>query len=87
MEGVMKAIEVVMVRLASDPDFRTQFREDPNSVMAEYRLTESERRLLVRCRPLLALTPQALQARWETDSTPEGPIWWDSMSPQHTYGV
>ena len=83
----MRELEVVMMRLASDPDFRAEFGEDPGTALLAYRLNESERGLLVRCRPLLALTPQVLHARWLTDSIPDGPIWWDSMSAQHSTGA
>lgn len=83
----MRELQVVMVRLASDPDFRAQFGEDADAILAAYHLTESERQLLLRCRPLLALSPQALHERWVLSPTTEGPIWWDSMSEQHVFGV
>lgn len=83
----MKEIEAVIVRLASDPDFRAEYGEDPDRAIAAYGLTEPERCLLLYCRPLLALTPEALRARWVMSPAVDGPIWWDSMSTPLNDGV
>lgn len=83
----MIGLEAVMLRLASDPDFRSKFGEDSDSALAAYALTGPERQLLMQCRPLLALTSQALHARWNTDSVPGGPLWWDSMSAPDACGA
>lgn len=83
----MREIEVVMERLASDPSFRAQFAADSDTALSEYHLTESEHRLLARCRPLLALTPQVLHTRWMPDIGPNRPIWWDEMRAHPSYGA
>ncbi len=83
----MNTLETVLLRLASNPDLRAEFERDPEAVLVGYELTESERRLLVKSRSLLVHTPHALLTRLLLEIPPDGPIWWDSMTPVHAEGA
>ena len=65
----------------------TEFAPNPEATLTAHGLplTNAERELVERLRPLLALPAEALLQRLLGDGPNGEPIWWDSYPPLVTY--
>jgi len=75
----MRTLESLVSHLASDASFRAAFAADPEAALAArgLTLTDAEREVVERLRPLLALLAEPLLQRL-LDGGPDGPwplIW------------
>jgi len=83
----MCTLESIINHLAADTPFRAALTTDPEAALAArgLTLTETERQLMTRLRPLLALPAEPLLQRLLDDGPDGGPWWWASYPSLAAY--
>lgn len=83
----MRISEPLVSQHMVDTDFRAALTTDPEAALAArgLTLTETERELVTRLRPLLALSAEPLLQRLLDDGPDGGPWWWASYPSLAAY--